>query len=152
MELEIRKESCLPFLQVATKADGKNPLESLLMRLSKLQEVTLSIDPHATPLSSIEYPEKHEDFRSLRSKFSQAYPNLGLYHYLSCTDLEHEPKIFTGDAIDDLLDIYCEVKTAMSIWEKEPMAAACDLKLSYWRHWGSHVNDLQKVVFERLHD
>ena len=51
MELEIIKEACLAFLQVATKADGKNPLESLLMRLSKLQEVTLSIDPHATPLS-----------------------------------------------------------------------------------------------------
>ena len=152
MELEIIKEACLAFLQVATKADGKNPLESLLMRLSKLQEVTLSIDPHATPLSSIEYPEKHEDFRSLRSKFSQAYPNLGLYHYLSCTDLEHEPKIFTGDAIDDLLDIYHEVTRAMSIWKKEPLTAASDLKLSYWSHWGRHLNDLQKIIFERMHD
>ena len=152
MELETIEEACLAFLQVATKAVGENRLESLAIRLSKLQEITLSIDPHEAPLSSLEYPEVSEDLSNLRSKLSKANPNLGLYHCLSCTDLEREPEIFIGDAIDDLFDIYHEVTRAMSIWKKEPLTAASDLKLSYWSHWGRHLNDLQKIIFERMHD
>ena len=152
MELKIIEEACLAFLQVATKAEGKNRLESLLIRLSKLQEVTLSIDPFEAPLSSLKHPEEQENLDNLRSKLSEAYPNLGLYHCLSCTDLGREPEIYIGDAIDDLLDIYREVTLAMSTWKKEPLTAVSDLKISYWNHWGRHLNNLQKIIFESLHN
>ena len=130
----------------------KSKLEVLLQNLSTLQSHVLQIDL-GTLQGTRDSVESEAGDSQLQEKISASFPELGLYQVLSSTNLNNDADVFTGDAIDDLLDIYGDISTGLVYWKSGNIDEALwHWRFSYDTHWGKHLVQLQVVLKELLHD
>ncbi len=63
-------------------------------------------------------------------------------------DVAHDGQCMTGSLADDLTDIYCELKLRLSLLEKEPTRVCSGIKASFTVHWGRHLVDAERHLYE----
>ena len=54
----------------------------------------------------------------------------------------------TGSLADDLTDIYCELKNGLKLVDGEPERAMEDWHKGYHLHWGQHLVDAERHLYE----
>lgn len=94
----------------------------------------------------IEYGKIPESDTSAIQKLAGfRFPNWGYYNLPDdVTENIASTKIIVGDAIDDILDIVCDLKEVMWLYENEgEQKALFLLRESYDIHWQQHLRDLQ---------
>ncbi len=63
-------------------------------------------------------------------------------------DVANDGQCMTGSLADDLTDIYCELKRRLSLLDQEPTRACADLRASFTVHWGRHLVDAERHLYE----
>lgn len=59
----------------------------------------------------------------------------------------------TGSLADDLTDIYCELKHGLGLIDSQPERALDDWRSGYKVHWGQHLVDAERHLYQlRSHD
>ncbi|EGV51319.1 DUF5063 domain-containing protein [endosymbiont of Riftia pachyptila] len=63
-------------------------------------------------------------------------------------DVAEDGQSKSGSLADDLTDIYCELKEGLNLMEGEPSQALEGLRVGYHLHWGRHLIDAQRHLYE----
>lgn len=63
-------------------------------------------------------------------------------------DVAHDGQTMTGSLADDLTDIYCELKHGLRLMHHEPSRAIDDWTSGYKVHWGQHLVDAERHLYE----
>jgi Domain of unknown function (DUF5063) len=63
-------------------------------------------------------------------------------------DVAHDGQSMSGSLADDLTDIYCDLKSGLSIMDVEPTLALGNWRSSYQIHWGQHLVDASRHLYE----
>jgi hypothetical protein len=125
-------------IQFATESSRLTALRSIL---AELQSLVLKID---LVVERLNQPR-------LQKKISSCFSSLGLYRMLSSYNLDIGIEVLTGDAIDDILDIYNDLHEGHVRWMSgRKNDAAWHWRFSYDTHWGQHLVDLQRVLHENI--
>ncbi len=85
----------------------------------------------------------------IRDRARARFPNLGLYRHVISKDIASDDAVLTGDAIDDIVDIYMNLKEGHAYWLTGRKADA----IWFWQHsfiyhWAEHLLDLQRLLWE----
>ena len=118
--------------------------EKSLVRL--LDELAVLVSKLPGDLPFVDSPEAPErDFQSTYSLVAQRFPNFGYYNTVSeISQNINSASVVVGDAIDDVTDIFLELREVMWIWERSGSEAALyQFRETYSNHWGSHLRELQ---------
>lgn len=98
-----------------------------------------------------EYPEfEGEDVAITRQRIEKAFPEFGLYNVPEHIDEKFgESGTMVGDSIDDILDIYQDLKEVLWCWENTSVDNAIwTFENSFCTHWEQHLRELQIYVCE----
>ena len=89
----------------------------------------------------------------VRPIISQSFPDLGFYWcILNPNGMNEEPKYGTGDAIDDILDIYKDLKEGYEHYKNSNYGEAVYVwTYSYEIHWGEHLVELQNMLYDLIY-
>ena len=88
-------------------------------------------------------------YEERRELVSRRFPNSGYYNSVSPEPIA-EAEVETGDAIDDLADIFGDLEDFDAHWQEAgPDAALSGLAASYEVHWGGHLRSLQLYLHAR---
>lgn len=140
-ELELGTTSELDFCnQLFTK------LSNLIFRASQLHNISLDND------ADIDNPQADEELRTLLSRTSERLGNRHFYWTKFDPTDNNDTELVAGDLLDDLGDIYADIKSNLELIEKgrtpEQEHALWELKFSFETHWGLHaVNALRTLYF-----
>ena len=63
-------------------------------------------------------------------------------------DVAQDGQTMTGSLADDLTDIYCELKHGLLLMDHEPGRAIDDWTSGYKVHWGQHLVDAERHLYE----
>jgi hypothetical protein len=63
-------------------------------------------------------------------------------------DVARDSQSMSGSLADDLTDIYCELKHGLRLLEEEPDQALEDWRNGYHMHWGRHLVDAERHLYE----
>ena len=63
-------------------------------------------------------------------------------------DVALDGQSMSGSLADDLTDIYCDLKSGLSILDEEPGLALENWRSSYKIHWGQHLVDASRHLYE----
>lgn len=63
-------------------------------------------------------------------------------------DVTRDSQGMSGSLADDLTDIYCELKHGLRLLEEEPDQALEDWRNGYHIHWGRHLVDAERHLYE----
>jgi hypothetical protein len=63
-------------------------------------------------------------------------------------DVAEDEQSMSGSLADDLTDIYCELKQGLQVVDGEPERAVEDWHKSYHLHWGQHLVDAERHLYE----
>jgi hypothetical protein len=81
--------------------------------------------------------------------FSRLRQRLGVNDgYWMEFDVAQDGQSMTGSLADDLTDIYCELKAGLSLLEEEPSLAQDNWRNGYRIHWGQHLVDASRHLYE----
>ncbi len=114
-------------------------------------ELTLPLVLDTLALAARELPDPDHQYvqasaapyEATRELVAARFPNLGLYNTVQPLPVGGV-EIETGDAIDDLADIYGDLAIFESQWRSQgPDAALRTLSANYDIHWGRHLRELQ---------
>jgi hypothetical protein len=129
-------------------AESGDPHRELLGLLDSLALAEASL-----PLrwDNRDYPDPpREDARALRKRVEEAFPDYGYYNQVG--DLREriaDTELMVGDAIDDIVDIYGDLREVQWRWENNsPDDGLWSFKHDYGFHWGWHLRDLQRYVHD----
>jgi hypothetical protein len=118
------------------------------------QVATLLPRLHAA-VASLNLPEPtagHHQFVDLDARFelfSQLRHLLGdRDSYWLEFDVAEDEQSMSGSLADDLTDIYCELKQGLLRVDGEPDKAIEDWHNSYHLHWGQHLVDAERHLYE----
>ncbi|HXI86833.1 MAG TPA: DUF5063 domain-containing protein [Parvularculaceae bacterium] len=119
-------------------------LKALNQSLSRLIEMGEAL-PDAYSETDIEPPDI--DSNALRKNLGKRFPTFGWYNP---DDLEDEELIASdatiGDAIDDLADIYVDLRRVLfSVDRGDPANGLWYAKIMFF-HWGEHAQELKSYV------
>ena len=90
------------------------------------------------------------NYDSIRLMVFKRFPDFGFYNIAFDYSVNFETEeLDIGDAIDDVADIYIDLKRANEYnkYNREQMAL-WDLQFGYKSHWGQHLSDLQKYIYK----
>ncbi|MGJ8641645.1 MAG: DUF5063 domain-containing protein [Opitutaceae bacterium] len=93
-----------------------------------------------------DYPEyEREDQVEVRKRIGLMFPEYGYYNVPeNLRDEIAESSVIVGDAIDDIHDIYQELKEVQWCWEHTSVEDALwHFENNYRMHWEEHVRNLQ---------
>lgn len=125
--------------------ENKQTLKQLLSRLS-LATVNLS-RPSKWEAPDNYVPPNDED---IRASIGVRFPEFGYYNSVSeVVSNIGSVKCDVGDAVDDVLDIYKDLRE--SVWCYDNIGAKEGINYlvsSYFYHWGRHLRDLQLYLHE----
>ena len=138
----------LRLFEDATPAEERTPerLAELLDRLLIAYHESADVAPETDTVPP------SGDFRDDRRLMESCFPDFG--HYAWC-EPEDDPgrDVLVGDAIDDLADIYAELRgvdwlsangsQADTIWQ---------FRHSYQAHWGRHLLNFRSYLHRKLHE
>lgn len=95
------------------------------------------------------FPMVEEDLDTRFEIFSRLRRLLGANDgYWMEFDVAYDGQAMTGSLADDLTDIYCELKQGLSLWEEEPHLAVGNWHAGYLFHWGQHLVDASRHLYE----
>ncbi|PIG97949.1 DUF5063 domain-containing protein [Deinococcus sp. UR1] len=84
-----------------------------------------------------------EEYRDLRARIAQAWPEPGFYDPATGRALSHcDLPAEIGDALDDLTDLALDLRTALALADTDEADALAWLRFSHDSHWGDHVQDV----------
>ena len=63
-------------------------------------------------------------------------------------DMAHDSQNMSGSLADDLTDIYCELKHGLKLMDLEPARALDDWRNGFHVHWGQHLVDAERHLYE----
>ena len=63
-------------------------------------------------------------------------------------DVAEDGQSMSGSLADDLTDIYCELKHGLRLMDGEPGAAVAGLREGFRVHWGQHLVDAERHLYE----
>jgi hypothetical protein len=109
-------------------------------------------------LNFIEYNESDENLYSVEPKLNyndvykivgKKFPNYGYYNIpKDIIDKISDTEVVVADSIDDICDIYLELKKICWRFENtSQLDALWNLQFGYTAHWGRHLRDLQWYVY-----
>jgi len=86
-----------------------------------------------------------EDHKATRALVSAHFPTLGYYNLADPTTREiGAATILVGDGIDDIADIYADLKEALWCWDNASVEDSLwHFTNSFGYHWGLHLRSLQ---------
>lgn len=93
-----------------------------------------------------DYPDPpRNDYQTWRSVIIQCAPYLSFYNTPSATSVDiARAELLIGDAVDDLVDIACELSEFIWRWQYNSAADALwHFRFGYETHWGIHIRNLQ---------
>jgi hypothetical protein len=93
-----------------------------------------------------EFPDAPRvDFKVTRALVEAHFPKLGYYNLADPTTREiAAASILVGDGIDDIADIYADVKEALWCWDNTSVDDALwHFTNSFGSHWGLHLRSVQ---------
>jgi hypothetical protein len=102
-----------------------------------------------------EYPDEPKlIYNEIREIINKKFPNHGYYNIPSkITEEIADAEIIVGDAIDDICDLYIDMKRIKWRFENtSQMDALWNFQFGYNSHWGWHLRDLQWYVFNLISD
>ena len=138
--------------------EAKTPELNLLSELARYVDgfVTSSYlleDPSVSSIENAGVGYDHADDQVVRQMISDRFPNLGFYWKAIDPIIRsnEEPELGTGDAIDDLLDIFCELKEVVWLLKHHGKnEALAGLKFRYEHHLYMHVFPLRVYLEEMI--
>ncbi len=87
------------------------------------------------------------EYEQARALVSARFPDFGHYHVARLLDEQGSDGPIVGDAIDDLADIYIDLKDAAWMWDEvDPADGAFELQSSFHTHWQWHLRDVQSYL------
>jgi hypothetical protein len=90
------------------------------------------------------------DYDEVRERVQRSFPGFGYYAWSAPEALPGDA-VMTGDAIDDLADIYKELSGVAWLSENSSIAdAAWHFRFGFRSHWGRHLLDLRSYLHWRL--
>ncbi len=117
-------------------------MATLLPRLHVAVESLDGVDNRTYVSDSTDLDARFEIFSGLRQLLG---PNDS---YWMEFDVAQDGQFMTGSLADDLTDIYCELKTGLSLLDKEPSLARDNWRNGYRFHWGQHLVDASRHLYE----
>ncbi len=153
-------QSCELFFKLCEKStyQKENKLSSLAHVLAELNYFCLKLIEEKSEYEN-EQEEQHikkaERITSdqVRPFISKSFPDLGFYWcILNPNEMTEYPQFGTGDAKDDILDIYKDLKEGDEHYKNGNLGEAFNVwKQSYEIHWGEHLVDLQALIHSLIH-
>jgi len=106
---------------------------------------------HAIHQATYTYDERdfpdapRTDAKTIRTLVSAHFPSLGYYNLADPTTQQiGRASVIVGDGIDDIVDIYLDLKEALWRWDGTSVDDALwHLTNSFGSHWGLHLRSLQ---------
>lgn len=103
-----------------------------------------------SPTSDLHPPR--ESYNEARSLIQGCFPDLGFYGWSAPEDRPGDD-VMVGDAIDDLTDIYGELRGVTWLCENaSPEDALWHFRFGYQSHWGRHLLNLRSYLHSRLYE
>ena len=139
------------FIELTAKTDAEFLEELELVLLELYKQATTLRSP--TLQHNVNFVDRRSDDESARILHEIAKKLGAARHYWEVFDpLDHEDTdSVCGDLLDDLADIYRDLKTGLMIFERGTMASREDalwqLKFGFDSHWGRHAIGALKAVF-----
>jgi hypothetical protein len=89
----------------------------------------------------------------VRPFISKNFSDLGFYWTtLNPNEIPNEPEFGTGDAIDDIVDIYADLKEGFAHYEYSNYDEAVFIwTFGYEAHWGQHLVELQAMLYDLIY-
>lgn len=63
-------------------------------------------------------------------------------------DVAGDGQTMSGSLADDLTDIYCELKQGLRLLDQQPQKAVEDWHTGFHLHWGQHLLDAERHLFD----
>jgi hypothetical protein len=151
-------KTCEQFFKMCEEPieNSENKLQSLYHLLAKLNYTYLKIDnsKHYNKNAQNEIQKRQRITKNeARPIICKNFPELGFYwSILNTNEMDNTPQYGTGDAIDDILDIYQEIKKGYEYYQDGNLKEAIESwEKNYKYHWGKHLVDLQKVLYDIIY-
>lgn len=134
----------LQFLETPPE-DQDRRIQELERHLDRLAWVRHDLGYDFDPRQLPDPPEHHYD--TDRAVLQSRFPELGCYNTVSSvkTDLA-ETEVWIGDAMDDITDIYSDLKTVLWCWQQNSREDAIFHMRTLMPHWMGHVRGLQSYL------
>ncbi len=113
---------------------------------ASLDELGYSVHLAAYIFDDRDFPDAPRiDFKVRRALVAAHVPMLGYYNLADPTTREiGQASIIVGDGIDDIGDIYADLKDVLWCWDNTSVDDALwHLTNSFGSHWGLHLRSLQ---------
>lgn len=113
---------------------------------ASLDELACAVHKANFTFDERDFPDApHVDFDQRRALVSAHFPTLGYYNLADPTTQEiGAAAIVVGDGIDDIADIYADLKEALWCWDNTSVDDSLwHLTNSFGYHWGLHLRSLQ---------
>ena len=132
----------------ATPAEARTP-QRLAELLDKLL-VAYHESADAAPVTDSLPPAG--DFKSDRCLVRTCFPNLDLYAWTAPENAQTSNAMM-GDAVDDLADIYADLRGVAWLLENaSPADAVWQFRFGYQSHWGRHLLNLRSYLHWKLYE
>ncbi len=120
-------------------------LHQLACLLPRLHAAVRALNSNNTASCCLVYPDLDERFEI----YSRLHDRLGTNDsYWMEFDVALDGQSMTGSLADDLTDIYCDLKSGLSILDEEPGLAVDNWRSSFKIHWGQHLVDASRHLYE----
>ena len=120
-------------------------LSSLNFRAAQLHEITLKFNQH------IDHFLAEEERNALLSKTSKRLGDERFYRMNFDPTDDTDKELVAGDPLDDLGDIYVDIKPCLVLIKLEGLAeqehALWELKFSFDTHWGHHIVNAIRTLY-----
>ena len=128
----------------------------------RIMDLYISLSQIQTAILLMPWPEEEPvmmraerpNYDDIYRRIGNLFPELGYYwQCLQPYDLNTEPKYGAGDIIDDLTDIYLDLKVGLNLWHLNHR----DLAQWHWKwrfdnHWGKHSIAAMRQIHDVLYD
>jgi hypothetical protein len=117
-------------------------MAGLLPRLHAAVGTLQELDAHPFYLVNSDLDKRFEIY-------SRLHDRLGANDsYWLQFDVARDGQSMSGSLADDLTDIYCDLKSGLNILDEEPTLALENWRSSYQIHWGQHLVDASRHLYE----
>ena len=131
-------------------------VQQLLLRtyrlLTRLQAGALELRKDLDLEEGDELRDLEEDRHELQARIAKRFKAFSYYWIcLNPLSSEQTAEFGTGDALDDLADVYCDLQEGLAYWRNgKPQTAEFQWRLMFEAHWGDHAASLLPVLHEYL--
>ncbi|MES9900926.1 MAG: DUF5063 domain-containing protein [Sedimenticola sp.] len=140
---EIAKAYCSLIESVEnTDSDWLSRMAELLPQLHAAVDALGVLDDQNEYLLAPDLDSRFEMYTELRRLLGQRDS------YWMEFDVAQDGQNMTGSLADDLTDIYCELKYGLGLFEHEPIQAYDTWRSGYRLHWGRHLLDAERHLYE----